>query len=430
MEKTPGTPAKQKGKLFYGWIIVLCCTLLVAAATGIFVNCLGIFVKPVCEDLNFTRGAFTLYSTIGGFVGMFAVLVYGELYRRYPHHIRKFIALGTVVSCAVFYGYSLSTKLWHFYTLAAIYGTVSMTLAGISVTTLINNWFVDKRGLATGLAFAGSGVSAAIMTPILTTIVANYGWRMGYRTMSLVSLLILVPAVLLIRVSPADKGLLPYGVKPEAGDDAGENRAPVLEQTGLTRAQAVKTPAFYFQIFGMLCLGIAGMGMSGHVIAYLTDIGYSPLTASTAMSLVMTVMIFAKIFLGAAFDKIGPVPSAILTGLCMLASVVALRFAGVASFMPYVFSLCFGFGYSTLTVPYSYLIGQNFGTREFAAIYSLATMGSGLGNAYAPSLSGTLYDAFGSYIGVWTLYIGVSVLATISLTVAAKLSKDKGYNNM
>lgn len=148
------------------------------------------------------------------------------------------------------------------------------------------------------------------------------------------------------------------------------------------------------------------------------------------MSLVMTVMIFAKIFLGAAFDKIGPVPSAILTGLCMLASVVALRFAGVASFMPYVFSLCFGFGYSTLTVPYSYLIGQNFGTREFAAIYSLATMVSGLGNAYAPSLSGTLYDAFGSYFGVWTLYIGVSVLATISLTVAAKLSMDKGYNNM
>ena len=52
------------------------------------------------------------------------------------------------------------------------------------------------------------------------------------------------------------------------------------------------------------------------------------------MSLVMTVMIFAKIFLGAVFDKIGPVPSAVLTGVCMLVSVVALRFAGVASFMP------------------------------------------------------------------------------------------------
>lgn len=56
---------------------------------------------------------------------------------------------------------------------------MATTLAGISVTTLVNNWFVDKRGLATGLAFAGSGVSAAIMTPVLTTVVTDYGWAHG-----------------------------------------------------------------------------------------------------------------------------------------------------------------------------------------------------------------------------------------------------------
>ena len=418
---------KTKKKFFYGWVIVFCCTLLVAAGTGIFVNCLGIFVKPVCEDLGFDRGPFTLYSSIGGFVGMFAVLIYGELYRKYPHHIRKFIALGMVICCGAFYGYSLSTKLWHFYVLAAIYGTASMTLAGISLTTLINNWFVDKRGLATGLAFAGSGVSAAIMTPVLTTIVADFGWRWGYRTMSIVSFCLLLPAVLLIRVSPADKGLLPYGVKPGEGEASHSDNVPVLQQTGITRAQAVKTPAFYLQILGMLCLGTAGMGMSGHVIAYLTDIGYSELTASTAMSLVMTVMIFAKIFLGAVFDKIGPVPSAVLTGVCMLVSVVALRFAGVASFMPYVFSLCFGFGYSTLTVPYSYLIGQNFGTREFSSIYSLiCTLGS-LGGGIAATLTGMLYDRLGSYYPVWTIYFVLACLALTFLFLASKTAQDRGY---
>ena len=208
---------KTKKKFFYGWVIVFCCTLLVAAGTGIFVNCLGIFVKPVCEELGFDRGPFTLYSTIGGFVGMFAMLAYGELYRRYPQHIRKFIALGTVVCCGAFYGYSLSTKLWHFYALAAFYGTGSMTLAGISITTLINNWFVEKRGLATGLAFAGSGVSAAVMTPVLTTIVADFGWRMGYRTMSLVSLCLLVPAVLLIRVSRPKRAFCPTASSPGKG---------------------------------------------------------------------------------------------------------------------------------------------------------------------------------------------------------------------
>ena len=419
------TTSQKPKKFFYGWIIVLCCTLLMAVGTGIFVNCIGIFVKPVCDELGFDRGPFTLYTTITSVLSMLAMLVFGELYRKNPKRIRFYITLGGLTGCLVFFGYSLSSKLWHFYVLAAVYGCVATTLAGISVTTLVNNWFVDKRGFATGLAFAGSGVSAAIMTPVLSTIVADYGWRMGYRTMSLVGLLSLLPAVLLIRLEPADKGLLPYGVKPEGEED--ESKIPVLEQTGLTRAQAIKTNTFYFQSIGIFCLSTAGMGMSTHAIAYFTDIGYSPLTASTAMSMVMTIMIFAKILLGAVFDKLGSVRSAILTGCCMIASTLAIRFAGAAAFMPYVFSLCFGFGYSTLTVPYSYLIGQNFGTREFASIYSLiCTLGS-LGGGVAATLTGMLYDHFGSYLPVWSFYAGLACLALIFLFLASKTAQKKGY---
>ena len=425
MQQT-ATPKKAPKKFFYGWIIVLCCTLLMAVGTGIFVNCVGIFVKPVCEDLGFERGTFTLYTTITSVLSMLAMLVFGELYRKNPRRIRLYIAIGGLTGCLVFFGYSLSSKLWHFYTLSAIYGCVATTLAGISVTTLVNNWFVDKRGLATGLAFAGSGVSAAIMTPVLTTVVTDYGWRMGYRTMSLVSFIILIPAMLLIRLEPSDKGLLPYGVTPHPSEEDKQS-IPVIEQTGLTRAQAVKTSSFYFQSIGIFCLSLAGMGISNHAISYFTDIGYSPLTASTAMSLVMTIMIGAKILLGAVFDKIGSVRSAILTGLCMIASTLSIRFAGAGAFMPYVFSVCFGFGYSTLTVPYSYLIGQNFGTREFSSIYSLiCTLGS-LGGGIAATLTGMLYDRLGSYYPVWTIYFVLSCLALTFLFLASKTAQDRGY---
>ena len=425
MQQT-ATPKKAPKKFFYGWIIVLCCTLLMAVGTGIFVNCVGIFVKPVCEDLGFERGTFTLYTTITSVLSMLAMLVFGELYRKKPRRIRLYIAIGGLTGCLVFFGYSLSSKLWHFYTLSAIYGCVATTLAGISVTTLVNNWFVDKRGLATGLAFAGSGVSAAIMTPVLTTVVTDYGWRMGYRTMSLVSFIILIPAMLLIRLEPSDKGLLPYGVTPHPSEED-KRSIPVIEQTGHTRAQAVKTSSFYFQSIGIFCLSLAGMGISNHAISYFTDIGYSPLTASTAMSLVMTIMIGAKILLGAVFDKIGSVRSAILTGLCMIASTLSIRFAGAGAFMPYVFSVCFGFGYSTLTVPYSYLIGQNFGTREFSSIYSLiCTLGS-LGGGIAATLTGMLYDRLGSYYPVWTIYFVLACLALTFLFLASKTAQDRGY---
>jgi len=217
----------------------------------------------------------------------------------------------------------------------------------------------------------------------------------------------ILPAVLLIRVNPEDKGTVPYGFEKLAAAQASSDGPVALpEQTGLTRAEAIKTPAFYCTVLGIIFLSLSGMGMSTHAIAYFTDIGYPSGTASAAMSLVMTIMIGAKIFLGVTFDKIGPVPSAILTGSCMLASTIAIRFAGLAPFMPFVFSACFGFGYSTLTVPYSYLISQNFGTREFSAVYSLATTFGGLGGGFAATISGMLYDHFGSYLPVWNIYIG------------------------
>ena len=40
---------KEAGKkqFFYGWVIVLACTMVVGGATGLFSNCNGVFVKPV-----------------------------------------------------------------------------------------------------------------------------------------------------------------------------------------------------------------------------------------------------------------------------------------------------------------------------------------------------------------------------------------------
>ena len=111
MQQT-ATPKKAPKKFFYGWIIVLCCTLLMAVGTGIFVNCVGIFVKPVCEDLGFERGTFTLYTTITSVLSMLAMLVFGELYRKKPRRIRLYIAIGGLTGCLVFFGCQPFTAAW------------------------------------------------------------------------------------------------------------------------------------------------------------------------------------------------------------------------------------------------------------------------------------------------------------------------------
>ena len=180
--------------------------------------------------------------------------------------------------------------------------------------------------------------------------------------------------------------------------------------------------------FGIAVFGATTMGTNPHVISCLTDTGYSAATASAVSSVVMVVMIFAKIALGAVFDRVGAARAAILSGLCMVASLVSIMLCRGSAIMPFVFAVCFGFGYSIGTVPASFLVIENFGAREFSAIYSISSMLSGIFSSFGPSVTGALYDMSGSYDIVWPIYLGFICLAMASLALAANSSLRKNYN--
>ena len=55
---------EQKGKLFYGWWIVLASFFFMFAGIGILVNCTGVFFSAVIQDLGFSRAGFGLYFTL------------------------------------------------------------------------------------------------------------------------------------------------------------------------------------------------------------------------------------------------------------------------------------------------------------------------------------------------------------------------------
>lgn len=56
-----------------------------------------------------------------------------------------------------------------------------------------------------GVALAGSGLMAMVVTPVLSHMVADYGWRSGYRFIGSLYLLLMVPVILfVIKESPED----------------------------------------------------------------------------------------------------------------------------------------------------------------------------------------------------------------------------------
>ena len=401
------------------WVVAFGCLLVFSGSNGLLLNCNTVFAAPVPEALGVSRGAFQLHMIIANGAGLLVLNLYGELFRRHPQRLRQFLLVASVVACASVYGYSFATKLWHFYILSALFGLCEPIIGGLTLTTILNNWFVTNKGLALGFAFTGSSVVGALILPSVNRVVTTAGWQWGYRLLAVGALVLLLAGTLLfIRESPT-AGQTPLGATPEA--------AASLELRGLTRAQAARSSAFWFMTAGLLFFGFANQGIGPHIIAALTAMGYTSALAAWVTSAMMAVTAVAKLALGALFDRVGGVWSAALTGLCALFSALAMTFAGVSPVMLGAFALFHGFTSAMFTVSFPYLINANFGPREYAAIYSLATSLSGLGGL-SSILSGSLYDATGSYQAGFVLCVVAAAAATACLTAGAVLARRNGYS--
>ena len=69
----------EKHHIFYGWVMVACGILVMAVTHGIIANCFSLYIKPVTEELGFTRQSFSICQTITNVVYMLISLLSGRM---------------------------------------------------------------------------------------------------------------------------------------------------------------------------------------------------------------------------------------------------------------------------------------------------------------------------------------------------------------
>jgi len=406
-------------KIFYGWWIVAGSFLLNFAGIGIIMNSMGVFIKPVCESLGFTRGGFTLYFTIAALSMMVLAPVMGKLLERYD--IRLIMTVCTTMMAASFALFSQCRTLTQFYVVAVFLGIGSAGSHIIPVSMMITNWFIDKRGLAMGIVFAATGVGGLIFNPLANWIIMNYSWQAAYLTFGLIIGLLSIPtAIFIVRAKPADKGLLPYG-----GEEALAQQS-LAEQGGLTATEALRNQAFWLLAIIILLIAVANMGVLHHIVPYLTDLGFSSTTATTLMSLHMTMLIFGKILVGGLADRLGLLKSYLL---CMIGLMISIAFLYGAQILwvAIVFNILFGFSIAVRTVLPPLMTARALGQKHFAVIYGFLNIFTTLGTAVGVPLSGFIYDWTKSYYMAFALYIALCLIASAAgIAVLARARKNNG----
>jgi MFS family permease len=409
------TSSLNKG--FYGWYIVAAGFILNFIGIGIAFNALGIFFKPVVEELGFSRGDFSMYFTIAALSMTFAAPVIGKLIEKF--NIRIVVGISTTILGISFGLLSQCVTITHFYILSIFVGIGHAGSHIIPVSTMINNWFRVKRGLAMGIVFTATGLGGMISNPVGNWLIINYGWRDTYIILGAIIALISTPtALFLLKKAPEEMGQTPDGL-PETQKQQEE----ALE--GLSLGEFAKTGTFWLIAFTVLLINIVNVGVQQHLIPYLTDLGHSSIFAANIMALYLGMTVVGKLSLGMISDRKGLSTGLVLFCLILAASIMLLFGANLV-WVAIVWGIVYGIGNAVQTVMPPLMTVAGAGLKHFALIYGIMAIFQTIGSGIGMPLSGYIYDSTKSYHPAFILYVIMCLLTAFLGYLALKKAVNIG----
>ena len=408
---------------FYGWIVVA-----VAFVTmGIGVNtrtAFSLLFPPILAEFGWDRAATAGAFSVGFVVATAYVPFMGLAMDRLGPRI--VIPFGVVICSAGLALATLISRPWHLHlTLGALVGGGSIFLTYIGHSLFLPHWFVRRRGLAIGIAFAGVGVGSIVLFPWLQRMIEAGGWRAACWAMAIVLLLVLFPLnILFQRRRPEDIGLAPDG---EAGGAAGRRAADdnVVDHAWAsidwTLGRAMRTARFWWLFVGFFCALFSWYMVQVHQTKYLLEVGFDPTRAAFALGLVGLFSIAGQIGLGHLSDRIGREWAWTIGGFGFVACYLTLLLlpAHPTAAMLYTMVACQGLiGYGLASV-FGAIPAEIFHGRHFGTIFGTLNLGGNAGAACGPWLAGAVYDWTGSYTGAFWVAIAASLVSMLAIWAAS-----------
>lgn len=387
-------------QIYYGYWLILAAFIAQFVAVGTQNYVIGPFFTPMTEDLGWTRAEFTFSRTLGQVIMAITGFFIGSHIDRLG--AKKFMLTGCLVLSLSLFLTSYVSRLWHWILLNGVMLTLGASLVGnLVVNVTLAKWFVSFRGRAIALAAMGVSFAGVLLTPLITSAIDNYGWRQSWQFLSVGTLLLVIPVALSMRRAPEDYGLHPDGHTPSSKNREKIANAADDFANSLTRRQALRTVSFYLLVlsFGLFIVTIQVMLLQ--TIPFMTDAGYSRMTAASMIVLASVPALISKPIWGWLIDGLDAKPlasaSAAITGISLVMIVFGANHQSIVWIYTGFFLMGVGWGGM---IPLQEVIWASFyGRRYLGAVRSAAMPLSLIFLAGAPLATSYYYDLTGSYDG-------------------------------
>jgi len=414
---------ETKKRMHYGFVIVIAIFIQYILAAGIFFGASGMFIVPVTTSLGIGQGEFAMYLTIQNVAMASCTLIAPKLMAKFK--FKSLNAIGVILSAVGFGMMGFAQNTIPIYVGGALIGVSLTFLTFLSPGTLLPRWFQQKLGTMLAIVGSASSIGGMLFNPVISALINSepmFGfsesWRSAYVLLAVLVLVICLPvALFMLKDSPKDMGMRPYGEVEISSDEAA-----TTSLNGVTKATAVKSGAFACLVLMIISWNLAS-GIFSYFPAYAGTAGGATFVTGIIGSVTMVGGVIGGFVIGNLNDKKGGQVGGLFAGVCGVIGLANLMVGGNSAIALLGGAAVFGLYYAIANVQLPAMVTTLFGNRDYDKIFQTAAAFCPWFGAISYSLWGFIYDGTGSY--TLMLIAGIILCAVTAGSGIAAVSFSK-----
>lgn len=413
------------GEFARGWRIVL--LALAGAATTASVTMLygfGTLVLPLQQAFGWSRPDLQLaISFLSGGVVVASQLA-GTLNQRFGMRrvtLWSLLALGV----ALFGVSGVQGSIGWLYLAFFLAPIAGAGVTFVTWTQLVSLWLDRRRGLALALVLCGSGLSAAILPPLMSWAIERWDWRAGFIVLGGLPIVLTWPLALAwFRATPPTPAQTePTIGRPELVEGPSSAASPSIGSARTELAAILRSRKFWTLNLALTLVVSAIVGMVTNTVPLLRDIGLSATQAGSVFGAFGFALIAGRVVVGYLVDRVWA-PGVAAVALALPALGCAMLWSADASWpvAALVIAVCLvGVGTGAEFDLSAYLVSRYFGLEHYGRLFGIHLGLITAGSMLAPLMYAAMYKASGNYAPMLVYSAACCVIGPLLLLTLGRM---------
>ncbi len=391
------------------WMYPILGMIILTMLGGIYT--FSLFYKPLQEFYGISNVApLTLAFSLITLTYSIFIIPAGLLYDRLGPKIPLIAGAFTIFS-----GYLLASQMKNFDwdTAKVLYYVGLGFLPGLGIALvdavprpLASKWFPDRPGTAIGLVAVGFGIGAAVMTPVITGMLENFG---VFRTFALVGLIYF--AVIVFCALPMRD---PESRKGESAHD-------------LDLGMVLRKGRFYRLWFAFFLSSFAGLMVIGNAAPILREGARNTPELAGLVAAFLIITSFAnaggRFAWGFALDRLGVFRALRFNFLLSAAASLLLAFT-YSTYVVFPLASVIYANYGGVLAMFPAAVSIYFGRKYAGRIYGAIFTAWGFSGLLAPYTGGLIRDLTGEYVYAFYVAFAVSLIAVVLMMGKEEVARE------